>query len=77
MQDNNISFQIRIWGRNSDKAHSVASDVGGDNVKVFNDIQAACTGADVVVTVTIATEPIVFGSWLKNDCIVLGKCTHA
>ena len=40
---------------------------------MFNDIQAACSGADVIVTVTMATEPILFGSWLKNNCIVLGR----
>ena len=66
-------MQIRIWGRNTDKAAEVASDVGGENVKIFNDIQAACAGADVIVTVTMATEPILFGSWLKDDCIVLGR----
>jgi thiomorpholine-carboxylate dehydrogenase len=68
--------EIRIWGRDSDKAAKCASDVGGGNVSVWKDLQAACKDADVIVTVTMATEPILKGAWLKEGTIVLavGAC---
>jgi thiomorpholine-carboxylate dehydrogenase len=71
-----IVSQIRIWGRDSDKAAKCASDVGGGNVSVWKDLQAACKDADVIVTVTMATEPILKGAWLKEGTIVLavGAC---
>ena len=53
-----------------------ASDIGGNNVKVFNDIETACKDADVIVTVTMATKPMVFGKWLKDGAIVLGMFTN-
>ncbi len=33
--------------------------------------EEACTGADVIITVTIADEPLVLKSWLKKGCTVL------
>ena len=66
-------IQVRIWGRNPAKATQCASDVGGGNVEVFQDIEMACKDADVIVTVTMATEPILKGCWLKDGAIVIGR----
>ena len=40
---------------------------------MFQDLQTACKDADVIVTVTIATEPILKGDWLKDGAVVIGK----
>ena len=64
---------MRIWGRNPERASQCAADIGGHNVKVFQDLQTACKDADVIVTVTIATEPILKGDWLKDGAVVIGK----
>lgn len=66
--------EVRIWGRNPERASQCAADIGGHNVKVF---QTACKDADVIVTVTIATEPILKGDWLKDGAVVIGvgACT--
>lgn len=45
--------------------------MGGANA--YSDLQTACKDADVIVTVTMATEPILKGEWLKDGAIVLGK----
>lgn len=46
-----------------------AADVGGGAV-VCESLEAAVSGADVVVTVTLATEPLVCGRWLKPGAVV-------
>lgn len=64
-------LQIRVWGRDTAKASLCASDIGG-NAKVYDSIHNACKDADVIVTVTMATSPVVMGSWLKDGAIVVG-----
>jgi thiomorpholine-carboxylate dehydrogenase len=53
--------EIRVWGRSEEKARRLAAEVGG----VATSAEAAVRGADVVVTATSATEPILSGRWLK------------
>ena len=50
-----------------------AEDVGGDEVKVIDSLEEAVKDADIIVTVTMATEPIVFGKWLKSGAVVCSK----
>ena len=64
-----------MWGRNFEKAQQCVTDIGGDavNAKPYKDLETACTGADVIVTVTMATEPIVKGAWLKEGTVILSE----
>ena len=64
--------QIRLWGRNADHARQCADDIGGD-CRVFGSLEDACRGADVIVTVTMAAEPVLYGKWVKEGAIVCGK----
>jgi thiomorpholine-carboxylate dehydrogenase len=53
--------EIRVWGRTRAHAERFAKEVGA-SVMAAED---AVRGADVVVTATAATEPILQGAWLK------------
>lgn len=54
--------EIRIWSRDPDHARACAARVGG----VAMDASDAVRGADIVVTATAATEPILHGEWLDD-----------
>ncbi|XP_030813939.1 ketimine reductase mu-crystallin [Camarhynchus parvulus] len=56
--------EVRIWNRTKERAVRFASAVSGP-VRVCSSAQEAVTGADVIVTVTMATAPILFGDWVK------------
>uniref|UniRef100_A0A5F8H2M9 Ketimine reductase mu-crystallin n=1 Tax=Monodelphis domestica TaxID=13616 RepID=A0A5F8H2M9_MONDO len=56
--------EVRIWNRTKENAEKFAQTVKGD-VHVCSSVQEAVTGADVIITVTMATEPILFGEWVK------------
>ena len=47
-----------------------AQDVSGDEVKVVDSLEEAVKDADIIVTVTSAREPLVFGKWLKSGAAV-------
>jgi thiomorpholine-carboxylate dehydrogenase len=53
--------EIRVWGRTRAHAERFAEEVGA-SVMAAED---AVRGADVIVTATAATEPILKGAWLK------------
>lgn len=40
------------------------------NVKVADSNEEACINSDVIITVTIANEPLVMNEWLKKGCTV-------
>uniref|UniRef100_A0A8C2VDP7 Ketimine reductase mu-crystallin n=2 Tax=Chinchilla lanigera TaxID=34839 RepID=A0A8C2VDP7_CHILA len=56
--------EVRIWNRTTENAEKFANTVQGE-VRVCSSVQEAVTGADVIITVTMATEPILFGAWVK------------
>nr|XP_044602855.1 ketimine reductase mu-crystallin isoform X1 [Equus asinus] len=56
--------EVRIWNRTKENAEKFADTVQGE-VQVCSSVQEAVTGADVIITVTMATEPILFGEWVK------------
>ncbi|PNI91698.1 CRYM isoform 5 [Pan troglodytes] len=56
--------EVRIWNRTKENAEKFADTVQGE-VRVCSSVQEAVAGADVIITVTLATEPILFGEWVK------------
>jgi ornithine cyclodeaminase/alanine dehydrogenase-like protein (mu-crystallin family) len=58
--------EIRIWSRNQENARKLAEQVGA---KVMT-AEEAVRGADVVVTVTGSSEPVLCGRWLKEGAHV-------
>ena len=54
--------EIRVWSRTVEHARRFASEHG---IVAVDSPEAAVRGADVVVTVTAAHEPILRGAWLK------------
>lgn len=59
-----------MWGRSVSSAKACADEVGA---QPYTSLPDALSGADVVVTVTMATEPLVHGEWLKNGTVVVCK----
>lgn len=53
--------EIRVWGRTPEHADRFAREVGARTMSA----EDAVRGADVIVTATAATEPILRGAWLK------------
>ena len=58
---------VAIWGRDPHKAAAVVETLGelGIAARAVDDLQEACRKADVISTLTAATNPIVRGYWLK------------
>ncbi|MGP9818842.1 cyclodeaminase [Salinarimonas sp. NSM] len=59
--------EIRVWARDAVKAAACAADVEaatGVRTRAVGEPRAAVGGADVVVTTTPATAPILFADWL-------------
>ena len=40
---------------------------------MLSSLEEAVAGADVVITVTLATKPVLFGKWLKPGTVVCCK----
>jgi thiomorpholine-carboxylate dehydrogenase len=53
--------EVRVWGRTPAHAERLAAEIGARAMAA----EGAVRGADVVVTATAATEPILEGAWLK------------
>ncbi len=54
---------ITLWNRTRDKAEALAADLPG--VTVADDLETAVRGADIIVTATMSSEPIIRGAWLQ------------
>ena len=61
-----------IWNHNHDKASSVAKELG-DKVVAVNDRAVAVKDADVIVTVTNSSTPVLMVDWVKPGAHVNGK----
>jgi ornithine cyclodeaminase len=60
--------EARIWARDGAKAEAAAASLGealGISVRAEADPQKAVAGADIVVTTTPASEPILHATWLS------------
>lgn len=60
-----------MWSRTSQRADMFCQSVPGP-VKAFTSVEEAVRGADVIVTVTRSTEPVLFGAWVKPGAHVSG-----
>jgi len=60
--------EVRVWSRTRQNMESFAADTGA---WPFESAEAAVHDADVVLTVTSATEPILLGRWLRHDSVVI------
>ncbi len=60
--------EIRLWGRNSDRAFAAAADVGG---VVARSPGEAADGADVVITCTASREPLLRANDVHAGALVI------
>jgi ornithine cyclodeaminase/alanine dehydrogenase-like protein (mu-crystallin family) len=59
---------VRVWGRSIAKARAFAAEAAGRtglNVIAFDKPAEAVAGADIICTVTGATDPILKGEWVS------------
>ncbi|XP_065198365.1 ketimine reductase mu-crystallin-like isoform X1 [Sycon ciliatum] len=61
--------EVRIYSRTKENAQKFASQVT-EPVSVCDTVKEAVEDADVIVTTTMAKEPIVFGDWVKKGAVV-------
>ncbi|KAL9956961.1 hypothetical protein ACROYT_G038530 [Oculina patagonica] len=59
--------EVRIWSRTFANAQKLAEEVGA---KACATVEEAASGADVIVTATLATNPILFGKWVKPGAVI-------
>src|SRR5438477_3171291 len=64
--------EIRVWSPNKSHAEDFAKEIGAKALPA----EDAVRDADVVVTVTSSTTPVLHGGWLKRGCHVnaVGAC---
>ena len=58
---------VRVWGRNPAQASAFANRMTAETglaVTAASDVRAAVTAADILCTVTAASEPILAGAWV-------------
>ncbi|SLN62838.1 L-lysine cyclodeaminase [Falsiruegeria litorea R37] len=55
--------KIRLWNRTRSKAEELAKSL--DGVEVADDLAQAVNNADIIVSATMSTEPVIRGEWLR------------
>ncbi|WP_164660680.1 ornithine cyclodeaminase family protein [Tropicibacter sp. Alg240-R139] len=55
--------KIRLWNRTRSKAEELAKRLNG--VDVADDLADAVNRADIIVSATMSTEPVIKGDWLR------------
>ncbi|XP_072415856.1 ketimine reductase mu-crystallin isoform X2 [Chiloscyllium punctatum] len=70
-----IATKVKVWSRTRERVEKFAKTVGGP-VTICASAKEAVLDADVVITVTMATEPILFGEWIKPGAHInaVGAC---
>jgi len=59
---------VRVWSQHFDHAQQFSDQTSADDtitIRAFDTVKAAVDGADIICTVTSATEPILRGDWLS------------
>lgn len=58
---------VCVWGRRAEAAAELTDQFGDSslNVTVAENLEAAVAEADIISCATLATEPLIMGSWLK------------
>ena len=75
--------EVRIWGRDPDKAQACADDLGKSreipacNFAVTESIKEAVEGTDIVITATASSEPLLQAEWLKPGVTVIAVGSDA
>jgi alanine dehydrogenase len=59
--------EVRIWGRQFDRARALAASLQGAScsVEAARDLEAAVRWADIVSCATLSRQPLVRGAWVK------------
>jgi ornithine cyclodeaminase len=52
-----------IWNRSRDKAERLAAEVG--DLEMADDLRGAVERADIILTATMSSEPVIRGEWLR------------
>lgn len=66
------SLKVHVWSRTRERAEQFCRSVCGPAVPCIS-VEEAVKGADVIVTVTRATQPILLGEWVKLGAHVAGS----
>ena len=70
-----LYVQIRVWGRSEENTKKCIDDIKASmqadvRVTAYSVLSEAVSGADVVATVTMTSEPVLHGEWLKPGALV-------
>ncbi len=64
-----------MWSRRKEMAQRFVNDLQ-DPVTVCSSVKEAVMGADVIVSATGASQPILFGEWVKAGAHIAGQLVH-
>lgn len=60
-------LEFSIWGRSLKKAQAIIDELSGEfPIKLAEDLEVACKDADIIVTTTGATQPIIKAEWINQ-----------
>lgn len=65
--------QVKVFSRTEEKRREFAKKMSarlGLEIEAAASAEAAVRGSDIVITITSAREPVVFGEWLEPGCHV-------
>jgi glutamyl-tRNA reductase len=70
-------FQIRIWNHKYEGAQTLTKELTakGKNAVAYHSVEECVQDADVIVTATFASSPILKGKWIKPGAHINGMCT--
>lgn len=59
--------RIKLWNRTAEKAVTLAQELSANGLPVsaVTDLPEAAGDADIIVTATMSTDPILFGDWVS------------
>jgi ornithine cyclodeaminase len=67
--------EVRVWGRNLQRAEECAADIARENAGVncaaAASVREAVSDADVVITVTASRKPLVRADWIQKGATII------